>query len=179
MKNQLLAATEQKIESGLQGQNAADYQKVVVAGMKSAMNGGPKSILASLQHSKDPIHDCVVGAINLALILRKQSRNTMPLKAMIPAATTLMLHAMDFAEEMGLVQIDKPELDQATHLLVNTLFKRLNVTPQMLHTAASKVHALTQNPVSMARMRLTAGMDKDPRAAEPTPMPAPDEGEAA
>lgn len=171
MKNELLAATEQKIESSLFGQTKSDYAKVVVAGMKAALHGGPNSILAKLKDSKDPIHDCVVGAINLAIILRKQSRNTMPLKAMVPAATTLMLHAMDFAEELGIVKIDKPELDQATHLLVNTLFKRFGVTPQMLSTAAGKVHALTQNPVSMERMKWAAGMTKDPRSAVPTPLP--------
>lgn len=171
MKNQLLAAAEQKIESGLYGKNRDDYMKVVVAGMKAAQNGGQDSILAKLKDSKNPIHDCVVGAINLTMILRKQSRETMPVQAMIPAATTLMLHAMDFAETIGMVRIDKPELESATHLLINTLMKRFNVTPGMLHTAAGKVHALMQNPVAMERMKYTIGMTKSPNSPEPTPLP--------
>jgi hypothetical protein len=182
MKNQLLAQTEQKIESNLYGRTKGDYAKAVVAGMKAALHGGPNSILAKLNDSKNPIHDCVMGALNLAIILRKQSRNTMPLQAMIPAATTLMLHAMDFAEELHLVQIDKPELDQATHLLVNTLFKRLGITPNMLNTAAGKMHSLTQNPVSMERMKYAAGMTKSPNSPVPTPLPDQEgvsDGEAA
>lgn len=171
MKNALLAATEAHLEGNLQGKTKADYQKVVVAGMTAALKGGTNSILAKLKESKDPIHDCVVGALNLAIILRKQSRNTMPLNAMIPGATTLMLHAMDFAESIGLVKIDKPELDQATHLLVNTLFKRLGVTPNMLHTAATKMHALTQNPVSVERMKYAAGMTKNQNSPVPTEIP--------
>lgn len=180
MRNKLLAATEEKIESNLFGRNRQDYLKAVNAGMKAALHGGTNSILAKLKDSKNPIHDSVVGAINLSLILRHQSRNTMPMKAMIPAATSLMLHALDFAESLGMVQIDKPELDEATHLLVNTLLKRLGITPNMLHTAAGKVHALMENPVAMERMKYQIGMTKSPNSPVATPIPGEDEdGKAA
>lgn len=171
MKNQLLAATEAKIESNLFGQNRQDYFKVVNAGMKAALHGGPNSLLAKLKDSKNPLHDCVVGAINLVGILRKQSRNTMPVKAAIAGATTLMLHALDFAEAAGMVQVDKAQLDQATKLLANTLMQRFGVTPNGFHTAAGKVHALMQNPVAMERMKYAIGMTRNPNSPEPTPLP--------
>lgn len=171
MHNQLLAATEQEIEGNLYGKNRENVAKVVDAGMQSAFQGGPKSIAASLKNSKQPLHDCVVGAVNLAIILRKQSRNTMPIEAMVPGATILMLHAMDFAEQLGMLKADKPMLVQATHLLVNTLMHRLGVSPQMLHTAADKVHNLMRDPANVERMKYAAGMTKSPNSPVPTELP--------
>lgn len=177
MNNQLLAATEQKIEGNLVGKNRANFDKVVAAGMQAALHGGPKSIAATLKHSKNPLHDCVVGALNLTLILRKQSRNTMPIEALVPGATVLMLHALDFAEQIGLFKVDKQKLTDATHLLVNTLMQRLGISAQMLHTAADKVHGLLQDPANVERMKYAAGMTRSPNSPVPTEIPPADGGE--
>ena len=165
MENKLLAATEQKIESQLTPDNRANYLRVVNAGMQTAIHGGPKSILASLKQSKNPVNDCVIGAINLCLLMRKQSRGTMPMKAMVPAATTLMLKALDFAEQLGKIKVDNDVLVQAMHLFTNTIFKRMDITPQMLQHAVGKVHALTQDPVAMQKINLKSGVVAHPNAA--------------
>ena len=98
LSNNILQAAEKKLESQLTPENHQDYLKVVVAGLKVALQKGPDSAMAALRNSKDPINDCAIGAINLCLLMRKQSRGTMPVKAMVPAAMTLMLHALDFVD---------------------------------------------------------------------------------
>lgn len=168
--NDLLAETEQKIESQLQGATRQNYLKIVVAGMHaglSSANGRPP-LLASLKGSKDPIHDCAVGAVNLVLILRKQAKGIMPLKALVPAATTLMLKALAVAEKMGLVEITPENLAQATRLLTNTLFHAFRITPQMMQAAAQKIHSITQDPGHMEAIKRAAGVVKSPDASEPT-----------
>jgi hypothetical protein len=48
LNNKILNDSEQKIEASLTPENRNNYMKIVVAGMKVAMQGGPNSILASL-----------------------------------------------------------------------------------------------------------------------------------
>lgn len=172
MANPVLAEAEQKIESSLTPQNRVDYMKAVVAGLQAGMSGGADSILASLKDSKDPINDCAVGAINLSLILRKQSRNTMPLKCMIPASNTLMLKALDFAGHIGLIDLGTPEktntiLSQATHIWADHLFKCFNITPEMLQTAMGKVQQMGGDDAAIAKMGASAGMQGGPQANAP------------
>jgi hypothetical protein len=47
----------------------------------------------------------------------------------------------------------------------------LGITPQMMQTAMTKVHGLTQDPVAMEQMKRTAGVVRHPAASEPTPLP--------
>lgn len=167
----ILEAAEQKVESQLLPEIRESYLKIVVAGMKAGMAGGPNSIMAKLKDSKDPVADCAKGAIGLVLILKHQSQGIMPVKAMVPAATTLMLKALSFAQQMGLVQVGNDELVRATHIFANTFLAKLGVTPPMLQHAIGKAHALSQDPVAMEQMKRKAGFVKHPEASEPTPLP--------
>lgn len=171
LQNRILEAAEQKIESQLTPENRANYMRIVVAGMKVALDKGPNGILAQLKDSKNPISDCVNGAINLCLLMRKQSRGTMPPQAMIPAAMTLMLKALDFADRAGIVKIGNDELVQATRLFTDTIFKRFGISKQMIYTATQKVHAITQDPAQMEKLKMKAGFTKHPLAPEPTALP--------
>lgn len=157
LQNPVLAAAEEKIEGQMTPMTKADYEKIIVAGMKVALQGGPNSILAKLKDSKNPISDCANGAINLCLLLRKQSRGTMPVKSMVPAAMTLMLHALDFADHAGIAKIGAPELAQAAKILGNAIFQRFKITPAMIHTAATKVHGITQDPAQLAKLKSAVG----------------------
>lgn len=164
IESPILKSAEQQLESRLAPQMHESYARIVVGGMQAALHGERGGILASLRDSKDPIHDCAIGAINLCLILRKKSRGTMPLNAMVPAAMTLMLHALDFAEKIGVVKIGNAELVRASHIFGQTILQKLNVTPQMLKNAMGKVHALTQNPAALEKMKVAAGMKAAPGA---------------
>lgn len=166
LENKLLQAAEQKVESQLTPQNRDDYLRIVTSGMRSATMGGPNSMMAGLRNSKSPIGDVVAGAINLCLLMRVHSRGTMPPQAMVPAALTLMLKGLDFAQQMGIVRIGNAELVQATHLFTNTVFHKFGMTPQMIHTAAAKIHAITQNPQAMQKINLRAGLAKAPDAGD-------------
>ena len=170
-QNDILTAAENKVESQLTPENKANYERIVVAGMKAALQGGPKGILASLRNSKDPVNDAAKGAVGLCVILYKESRGTMPLKAMVPAGLTLMLNALRFAQQLGILKVTQAMVVQATHTYVNTLFQVLHITPQMMQTAAQRVHALTQDPASMAKINMAAGFTKSPNAPAPTPLP--------
>ncbi len=157
LSNALLQAAEDKVESQLQGETRANYTKIVVAGQHVALQGGPNGILASLKDSQDPIADCAKGAVALVMILRKQAKGVMPLKAMIPAAMTLLLKALDFADRSGIAKVGQPELVRATHIFTDDLFKSLGITKEMLAKAGERVQALTRDPSAMQAIRAKAG----------------------
>ena len=174
LDNSVLEAAEQKIESNLLPATRANYMKVVVAGMKTAMAKGPDSILASLRQSKDPVNDCAKGAVNLAFLMRKQTRGTMPIQALVPAAMTLMLHALDFVDKSGMQKIGATELTEATHTFANIMFRNLGITAPMLAKAHETVARAIQDPAHLEAMKQKAGLVKSPNASTPTAVP--DEG---
>jgi hypothetical protein len=169
--NPLLQQAEDKVESGLTPENRANYLKIVVAGLRIALDKGPDSFMAKLRNSRDPISDCATGAVALVLIMRKQARGVMPMKAAIPAGMTLMFHGLDFIDRAKIAKIAEPELDRATTIFTNTLFQKLGITHAMLQQAASKVHAITQDPEAMQKIQMKAGFLRHPNAATPTPLP--------
>jgi hypothetical protein len=172
LENKLLQAAEKKIESGLTPQNREDYTKIVVAGMKTGLAKGPEGILASLKQSKDPVQDCAVGAINIVMLLREQSRGTMPAKALVPAAMTLMLQALDFMDKARIKRVGVKDLERATRIFTNYIFTVFKITPQMLKGMGIKVRGIVQDPTQMDMIARKAGVVKDPRASQPTDMPA-------
>lgn len=171
LSNPLLRAAEQKIEAGMQPDVRADYTKVVVAGMNVALAKGPDGFMGKLVASQDPISDCARGAVSLMLIMRKEAKGVMPMKAGIPAALTLMFHGLQFLEQSKVLTIAEPEIDRATTIFTNTLFQRLGITPQMLQHATGRVHALMMDPASMELINRKAGLVKSPDASTPTPLP--------
>jgi hypothetical protein len=124
----LIAAAEKQVEVQLTPDTRESYLKIVVAGMKAGLENGPNSILAGLQKSKDPVADCAKGAIGLVLILKHQAKGIMPVKAMIPAAMTLMLKGLAFADRTGIVKVGADELARATHIFAHDFLAKFGIT---------------------------------------------------
>lgn len=163
-ENKLLAATEQKIEAGLTPQTRDAYEKILVAAMKVSLKDGQAGILAGLGKSQDPLKDVAVGAINVVMLLRKQSP-AMPPQALVPAAMTLMLNGLDFMDRSGIEKIDVPQIDKATRHFTNHLLKVFNVTPQMLQQMAGQVNGVMKDPVAMEKIARRTGQVRDPGAS--------------
>lgn len=175
--NSMLKATEDKIESNLTDDVKPAYTKIVVAGNKAGMQGGENSVLAKLADSKDPIGDAGRGAAGMVFALRKESKDTMPVNAMILAGATLMVHALDFLEKAGVVEVGAEEIAKATKEYSNTVFKNMGVTPQMLTKGNETVQNITKDPAVMEQMRRKAGLVKAPGTSSPTDVPVEEEEE--
>lgn len=171
LNNPLLQQAEDKIEAGLTPENAANYQKIVVAGLHVGLDKGADGLMAQLARSKDPIADAAKGAVSVVLILRKEAKGVMPVKALVPAAMTLMLRALDFIDRAKIAPVGQPELVRATHIFGDFMFARFGISKAGLANAAQKVHAITQDPVAMTKIQMKAGFLRHPDAATPTPLP--------
>lgn len=181
-QDDVLKAAEQHLESKLTPPVRQDYNKIVVAGLKVAMQNGPNGIAASIKNSKNPIPDIVNGAINIVGLLGRQSRGTMPIKAAVPACMTLIIQGLDFARQAKVIAGDQADLTQATRLFSARLTSLFGISTAMLGTAARNLEAMTKDPVNMEKLKRASGLVKDPRASSPTDLPqepAPDDEEAA
>lgn len=171
LNNKVLQACLARIEEQLAPENRDNYMKIVVAGMRVALDKGPNGIAGSLLKSKDPVADAAKGAIGLVLGMREEAKGVMPMQAMIPAAMSLMLKALDICDRAGLVKVGNEEVDRATKIFTGMIMKMHKITPQMLKHATSKVNQLSEDPAALQKMRLAAGFDRHPNAPTPTPLP--------
>jgi hypothetical protein len=171
LSNPLLEQTQDRLESNLTPETRGNYLKIVVAGMHIGLDKGPNGIMGSLAKSQDPISDAAKGAVSLVIILRHQAHGVMPVKALVPAALTLMLKALDFIDRSKIAPVGNPELVRATHIFTDSMFARMGISKQGLANAATKVHAITQDPQAMQKINLKAGLLAHPNAATPTPLP--------
>lgn len=154
--NPLLAQAEQQLEAKIPPNWRSDYLKIVIAGMKVALQNGPNGAIGQLRGQPDPTRACALGAVNLVNMLRRLSRNTMPVQAMIPAAMTLMLHALDFADRSGILKVDGKVLDAATKMFADFIMQALNVSAAQLQQAAVQAHGVMQNPEHMKAVQAAA-----------------------
>ena len=158
LQDPLLQQVEKKIESQLLPGVRADYDKIVLAGLRAGLAENGK-IMNMIADSKDPLSDVVKGAISLVGVLRKQSRGTMPLKAMIPAAFTLMVQGLDYADRAGVLEVDAAVVDQATEMFAETIMKLLGVSQAALQNLATQVNGVMQDPAKMVQLKGEAGVN--------------------
>lgn len=156
MSNPMLVQVEQQIQHSLTPQNLQNYQKIVTAGLRIVMKGGKDSQLAKLVHMPDPVNACAVGAVNLVISMRRMSRGTMPGNAIVPAAMTLMLEGLDFAEKVGVIKVDDAVLTRATKIFTDMIFRVFKIGRGTLNQAADAVHKVIQDPRSGEVLRSKA-----------------------
>jgi hypothetical protein len=170
MSNPLLQQAEDRIEAALAPEVRADYLRIVVAGMHIATDKGG-AMMAPLAKAPDPIVGAAKGAVGLVLIMKKDAKGVLPMKALVPAAMTLFLKALDFIDRSKIAPVGEAELVRGTHAFTDYLFARMGITRQGLANAANKVHQITNDPQAMQSIQMKAGFLKHPMAATPTPLP--------
>lgn len=163
-QNDLIQAAISKIESQLTPQNRSDCDKIVVAGMHVALKGGATGWAAQMAKSPDPVNAAIKGAVNMVLMMRKHTQQgTMPLKALVPAATILMLNGLGFCENSGALKVDETTISDATKKLADYLMRAFGLTPDRVKAAAGRVHDMMQDPQKMAKIHAAAGSTPDVR----------------
>ena len=152
LKNPLLKQAQTKIESGVQDRDA--YNRIVQAGTKVIYDKATFSELSkAIRQAQDPVTEIAEGMIGILGILYKQSRKTMPIPAMVTAGMSLLLDALDFAEQAGLVKIDKAQLNKATTHYLNSLLPKFGLTPDKIDATLGQLGGTIKDPAKMAQIQ--------------------------
>lgn len=157
--NPLLGKAEQAIEKNLTPQNRDDYMKIVAAGMKIVLHGGPTGLITKLTQSKDPMATATAGPVNLVTTLAKSltpQQGHMPEKAMVPAAMTLMFHALDVLDHQGILKVDETVLEQAVKKISDNLFRAFNISNEQLQKMATQTHQAVTAPGGIEKLHAHA-----------------------
>lgn len=158
-KNPLLANIEQKMSMAIKPTDKQSYLKIILAGRKIMFDKQTHSIMMSqLNQPGDLMDNVVKGAVLLMMILYKNSKDSMPIPLIIPAAIILMCDALDFLEQTGKIKVDPDSLANATQALVGYLMQKMNLTP-------AKVQELT----AQAKQIQAAKAGAQPQPSAPTP----------
>lgn len=153
VQNSILKQAEAQIEKQLAPEVRQNYMKIVVAGMKLALNKGSQGLLATLKASKDPLNDIVKGAIGIVGFLRRESKGAMPVKAMVPAAFALVLQGLDMAEKVGVLEVTKEVLAEATQAFLEEITHVMGLTPESMQGLATKVQGVMGDPAKMNQLK--------------------------
>ena len=152
LKNPLLKQAQTKIESGVQDRDA--YNRIVQAGTKVIYDKATFTELSKeIRQAQDPVTEIAEGMIGILGILYKQSRKTMPIPAMVTAGMSLLLDALDFAEQAGLVKIDKAQLNKATTHYLNSLLPKFGLTPDKIDATLGQLGGTIKDPAKMAQIQ--------------------------
>lgn len=152
LKNPLLKQAQTKIESGVQDRDA--YNRILQAGTKVIYDKATFTELSkAIRQAQDPVTEIAEGMIGILGILYKQSRKTMPIPAMVMAGMSLLLDALDFAEQAGLVKIDKAQLNKATTHYLNSLLPKFGLTPDKIDATLGQLGGTIKDPAKMAQIQ--------------------------
>lgn len=90
-----------------------------------------------LRGATDP--ESVGAAVaKLSVLLLNQSKNTIPMPALVPATQLLLVEALSFLEEAGTVQITPDFLAECTEATMSAFLQALGATPEMLQGMVAK-----------------------------------------
>ena len=159
MKNLLLVKSEAAISAKVKPADKLAYNKILTAGMKAMFSKETHQLLVQgLEQAPDKIDMIVKGVIGLLGILYKEGRSTMPIGPMVLAGNAMLMEALDFAEQAGMVKIDAETLGQATHNYIEHIMSELQKKLPELGNMMDKAHAAMQDPQKMAQFKQKQGV---------------------
>lgn len=136
--NQLLAKASEAILAKVDQRLHPVVQKVVEQGKRVMYDEKTRPMaMHQLKAAKDP--ESIGAAVaKLAGILFNQSRNTLPMEVLMPAATLLLCEALGFLEEAGVLQVDNDLLAKCTMAMSSAFLQLMGVTPEKLQELAAQ-----------------------------------------
>ncbi len=131
--NELLQRTEQAILEKSDPRLQPVITKVVDAGEQILYSEQTRDlVLQQLSQEGDPLEIIGAGTAKIMAILQNKAKGTIPPEAFVPAANVLMCRVLDFAEQIGAVQVDNETVAQATQETNSAVLQVLGVSPQQL-----------------------------------------------
>lgn len=156
LKNQLLQQAQAKIEAGVADKER--YSRLVKAGTKTIYDKGTFAQLSkAIADSQDPITDVAKGIVAVLSMMAHKARGTIPHEVMLQAGMALLLDALDFLEQSGMVKIDNQALDQATQEYIEAIMPSVGVSPQKMEETLASVKGVMGDPERMAQYKASAG----------------------
>lgn len=143
--NPLLESVVADIEGKVQNRDA--YDRIIVAGMKLMFSKETNAMLQDGMEEGPGLPDQAGTAIvGIMVMLQRNARGTMPFDAMLPAAVTLLMHAIDFLAQTGRLEITPEVVGQAMRAMVQALLKQLGISEEQVIAMAEQASGAVSDP---------------------------------
>lgn len=160
MKNPQLQQIEARIEKGLKDDVERQFFTRLVAAGKKALYDDEKTfnvLSESVAKSPDPISELAKGMTAIVNLLAKKARGTIPHPVAVMAGMSLLLDALDFAEEAGLFKLDADSIGKATQVYIDSMAPSLGLTSQKVGGALGSLDQAVNNPERMGAVEKLVG----------------------
>lgn len=145
IKDPILTQIITQLEAKLTPKMKTGYQQIVVAGMHVLYSDQTHKLLRdqlkSAQQSGNIQQGIADGVVKLIALLFKESHGQLAVDAIIPAATTLLCHTLEFAETLKMVEITRDFVAETTRLTTARLVKAMGFNQQSLAAGIDQMRA--------------------------------------
>lgn len=141
----------QQVEEGVKQKVPAQYQNALQRTITAALTvmysqQMHQVMVQQLTKPGDPVNNVAEGAAKLMAELYKQSKGTLPVQVMIPAAVIMMCEGMDFlAKANPSFHVNQQTVAQCAQDTTGYMLKVLGINQSQLHSVvAHGLHQATQ-----------------------------------
>ncbi|MBV8666747.1 MAG: hypothetical protein JO269_09705 [Burkholderiaceae bacterium] len=169
--NPQLEQIENAIQQKVPPQLAQAFQRTVTAGLSIMYSPQSHQLMVTqLTKPGNPANNVAEGAAKLVGELYKQSRGTMPVQVMVPAATVFMCEGLDYLSKLNGLQINPQLIAQATQDVGMYVLQLMGISQQQMHTVIA--HGMAQADQQQG----SQGAQSGAAAAPATPPTSPTQG---
>lgn len=152
LQNQLLQQAQAKLDESVTNQDA--YERIVKAAMKAVYDKNVfDRITKGLVEAEDPIADIAKGVIAIIGMLAGRAQGKMPPDAALQAGFALLLNALDFAEQAGLVEINNETVERAATEYIEAYLPSIGITPEKMESTIKEVEAVIGDEEKMRQFK--------------------------
>jgi hypothetical protein len=156
IKNPLLKKAEANVLQTVQDQDMVG--RLVQAGMRVIYDQKSfQRLTGELAKSKDPVGDAARGMMLILSLLQERARGSANPEALVQAGMLLLLDALDFLEQAGMLKVDNAALDHATEEYIEAVMPALGLSPEDLGNQLQQVQQLMADPQKMAAYQQAMG----------------------
>lgn len=156
LKNTLLQQALDHVQQTVTDRDA--FERIVAAGMKVIYNQSTfQTLVQNLRQSKDPVGDTAKGMVGVLQIMARKARGTIPAPALLQAGMALLLDALDFLEQAGMLKVDAKVLDQATEDYMNALLPTVGLSGDKMNSILSQIKQVMADPQKVAQYKASLG----------------------
>ena len=128
MKNAIAEKVKIAVESKVEPAFKKAFDKIIIAGLKVMHSPETRKMTEKQMMAEgDPIENAAEGVAKLLILLFAESKNTMSMKAGIPAAQVLLLEGMEDMEELGLLEVNNQTISDATEKMMAYILQLLGI----------------------------------------------------
>lgn len=170
----IIAQVQDALRAKIPPQYRVAVQQIVLAGMKVMFSAQTHHLmLNSIAGDTDPAHAVGMGVTQLITLLYRESKGTMPIPAIAPAAILLCCEALDFMEKSGIVKVTPAIMDSTTQVVIGYLMQKVGLTPQKMSQIAQQAAQGHPGVAPIAPQQQQQQQPAAPAAPQPAPAPSP------